>query len=326
MIGKMTDAKKGRPMCPEPPTRIDPLLAKMKAIEASVVERSKQRRAQESLHFQLDANDEPELPAQVVTLPVWPEQVRGTPNSFLRGALFAAIQGKERRYLKGEILASQPGITIRFTGMQLDQYDLDVWEQTIQLAAKRPLGNMCYFKIKAFLHNLGRKDGKSERDCLMDSFRRQMASGVEIKQGPHTYGGSMLEFWHDEETDTYRIQQNPTILTLYHAGWTAIDWETRGKLHRKPLALWLHGWLSSHAENYPTRVETIRQLCGSRDKTLFGFRRNLKAALTTLQKVSVLTSWAIDPKTDNVSFERIPSASQQRYLIRKVTRNRKSTG
>lgn len=313
-------------MCPEPPTHTDPLFAKMKAIEARAIERSKRRRAQESPPFHPEAKAEPEPPAQVVTLPVWSEQVRGTPNSFLRGALFAAIQGKERRYLKGEILASQPGITIRFTGMQLDQYDLDVWEQTIQLAAKHPLGNMCHFKIKAFLHDLGRKDGKSERDCLMDSFRRQMASGVEIKQGPHTYGGSMLEFWHDEEVDAYRIQQNPRILALYHAGWTAIDWDTRGKLHRKPLALWLHGWLSSHVENYPTKVETIRQLCGSRDKTLFGFRRNLKAALTTLQKESVLTGWAIDPKTDNVSFERIPSASQQRHLIRKVTRNRKSTG
>jgi len=311
---------------PEPPTSTDPLFVKMKSIEARAIERSWQRRAQESLPFPSEAKAKPEPPAQAVTLPVWPEQVRGTPNSFLRGALFAAIQGKERRYLKGEILASQPGITIRFTGMQLDQYDLDVWEQAIQLAAKHPLGNMCHFRIKAFLHDLGRKDGKSERDCLMNSFRRQMASGVEIKQGPHTYGGSMLEFWHDEETDTYRIQQNPTILILYHAGWTAIDWETRGKLHRKPLALWLHGWLSSHAENYPTKVETIRQLCGSRDKTLFGFRRNLKAALTTLQKEGVLTGWAIDPKTDNVSFERTPSASQQRRLIRKVTKTRKTTG
>ena len=157
---------------PEPQTRIGPLFAKMKAVEARAIERLKRRRTQESPPFPLEVEAEPEPPAQVVTLPIWSEQVRGTPNSFLRGALFAAIQGKERRYLKGEILASQPGITIRFTGMQLDQYDLDVWEQTIQLAAKHPLGNMCHFKIKAFLHDLGRKDGKSERDCLMDSFRR----------------------------------------------------------------------------------------------------------------------------------------------------------
>ena len=305
---------------------INELIAKMKAIEARALERSRQRREQESLPFPREAKAEPEPPAQVVTLPVWSEQVRGTPNSFLRGALFAAIQGKERRYLKGEILASQPGITIRFTGMQLDQYDLDVWEQAMQLAAKHPLGNVCVFKIKAFLRALGRQDGKSERDGLMDSFRRLMLSGVEIEQGPHTYGGSMLEFWHDKESDTYRIQQNPRIMALYHAGWTAIDWEQRRKLRRKPLALWLHGWLSSHVENYSTKVETIQQLSGSRNKQKSSFRRQLGLALADLQAENVITGWAIDPKTNLVTIERVPSASQQRHLIRKVTRNRKSAG
>lgn len=36
------------------------------------------------------------------TLPSWPDATRGTPNSFLRGSLFAAIQGKDRRYLLRE--------------------------------------------------------------------------------------------------------------------------------------------------------------------------------------------------------------------------------
>lgn len=304
---------------------IDPLFAKLKAIETRAIERSRRRReqaAQESLPLSPEALPAPPPPAKVVKLPIWPEGFRGAPNSFLRSALFAAIQGKERRYLKGEILASQLAITVRFTGMQLDQFDLDVWEQAMQLAAKHPLGNVCVFKIKAFLRALGRQDGKSQRDCLMDSFRRLMSSGVEIEQGPHTYGGSMLEFWHDKESDTYRIQQNPRIIALYHAGWTTIDWEQRWKLRRKPLALWLHGWLSSHAENYPAKVETIRELCGSRDKTLFGFRRQLRKALADLQAQGVVTGWAIDPKTDLMTVERTPSGSQQRHLIRKNAKAR----
>src|SRR5947208_11364678 len=76
----------------------------------------------------------PGPPANVVQLPLWPELTRGAPNTFLRGALFAAIQGKERRALKGELLACQKGQSIRFTGWQLDQSDLDVWEQAAELA------------------------------------------------------------------------------------------------------------------------------------------------------------------------------------------------
>ena len=72
--------------------------------------------------------------AATVRLPLWPEPARGVPNSVLRGALFAAIQSKDRQYLKGELLAVQQGIEIRFTGMQLDQSDLDVWEQALHLA------------------------------------------------------------------------------------------------------------------------------------------------------------------------------------------------
>lgn len=261
--------------------------------------------------------------AKVVQLPIWPAQTRGTPNSFLRGALFAAIQGKERRALKAELLAAQQGIEILFTGWQLDQSDLDVWEQAVQLAASHPLGNVCLFKIKSFLQALGRHDGKSDREWLKDAFRRLMASGVEIKHGPYTYGGSLLEFWQDEQADAYQLQLNTRILSLYSAGWTAIDWEMRRKLRRKPLALWLHGWLSSHAENYPTKVETIRHLSGSRNSHKGSFKRQLATALSDLEAISLISAWSIDSKTDLVSIKRTPSSPQQRHLIRKLSKPRK---
>ena len=64
-------------------------------------------------------------------------QARGVPNSVLRGALFAAVQGKNRVAMKAELLAVQKGMEIRFTGWQLDQSDLDVWEQALHLALQR---------------------------------------------------------------------------------------------------------------------------------------------------------------------------------------------
>lgn len=50
-----------------------------------------------------------------IKLPDCPTTKRATPNSFLRSALFSAIQSKDREFLDGVILASQKGITIRFT-------------------------------------------------------------------------------------------------------------------------------------------------------------------------------------------------------------------
>lgn len=95
-----------------------------------------------------------------------------------------------------------------------------------------------------------------------------------------------MEFLYDEKTEVYALRLNPNILALYEAGWTAIDWDVRKKLRRKPLALWLHGYLSSDAINYPTKVETLRRLSGSKTKELFHFKTNLRAALIDLEEAT----------------------------------------
>ena len=50
------------------PTRDNSLLAKMKAIEARAIERSRQRRAQESPPFPPEAKAEPAIPEQTAQL------------------------------------------------------------------------------------------------------------------------------------------------------------------------------------------------------------------------------------------------------------------
>jgi TrfA protein len=288
----------------------------------------------ESLHRTLEARKEaatpeppqstPEPQARVVHLPLWPEPTRGTPNSFLRGALFAAIQGKERQGLQRQVLASQKGSTIRFTGIQLDQSDLDVWEQATQLARPHPLGNVCHFHIHAFLKALRRDTGKSQHEWLKGAFARLAGCCVEITEGRYTYGGAMLEFRRDEVAGVYIVRLNPTILNLYNAGWTAIDWDIRHKLRRKPLALWLHGWLSSNAKNYPVKVETLHRLSGSTNPHKGSFKRQLRKALEDLKNTGAITAVAIT--SDLVTIERKPSHAQLRHLSKKARRKPRKNG
>jgi hypothetical protein len=267
-----------------------------------------------------EPSDQPTAPvqtkaktAEIVQLPLWAEATRGTPNSFLRGALFAAIQGKERQALKREMLATQKGITIRFTGWQLDQSDLDVWEQAAELARSHPLGNVCHFHIHAFLKRLGRDTGNSQHEWLKESFARLMGAAVEITHGRYTYGGSLLEFTRDDIEEVYVLRLNQKILSLYKGGWTAIDWETRQKLRRKPLALWLHGYLSSNAENFDTKVETLHRLSGSRTKEIRKFKQNLKVALADLEAATEGRMGGT-VSGDMVQFKHLPTPSQKRHL------------
>ena len=105
---------------------------------------------------------EPRPPPKVIQLPLWPEPKRGAPNAVLRGALFAAVH-KDRQYMRRkELIAAQDGITIRYTGEQLDQADLDVWEQVLHLARMQALGTECYFHRPRLSQGPGQIDRQDE--------------------------------------------------------------------------------------------------------------------------------------------------------------------
>src|SRR5271165_2810453 len=117
---------------------------------------------------------------RVIQLPLWPEHKRGTPNTFLRSALFSAIQAKDRQFIKGQILAAQDGIQVKFTGQQLNQEDLTLWETLVHLAKKHPLGHLCSFSAHSLLRLMDLHTGGTEHRRLHDSIIRLTACAVEI--------------------------------------------------------------------------------------------------------------------------------------------------
>ncbi len=256
--------------------------------------------------------------AKIIQLPPWQEAKRGVPNSILRGALFAAVQSKHRVALNRQLLEATQDIEIRFTGWQLGQSDLDVWEQTLHLARLEPLGTPCYFTAHGFLQSLERKTGGSQHEQLKEEFARLGGAFVEITHGRITYGGSLLELIRDEDDGRYMLKINPKIAALYSAGWTATDWKQRLQLKGKPLALWLHGYYSTHAAPHPVRTETLMRLCGSRTKRVKHFAANLKTALENLVDTGAINEFEI--RNGLVFVDNAPSDSQKRHLSRSKSR------
>ena len=252
-------------------------------------------------------------PAQVIQLPLWPEPKRGAPNAVLRGALFAAVH-KDRRYVDRELLATQDGIKVWFTGKQLDQSDLDVWEQVLHLARTQALGTECYFTAHGFLKALGRSTGKMNHEWLQMALERLTGAVVRISDGRRTYFGTLIEGGvRDEATGRYVVEINPKLAKFYgRTLWTQIDWEQRQRLRGKPLALWLHGFYASHATPYPLTVAYLHQLSGSRTKQLKHFKQNLSRALRDLEAVDAIRSFEI--RDDLVHVRTVPSPSQQKHL------------
>lgn len=240
---------------------------------------------------------------RVYQLPIWPEPLRATPNSFLRSALFPAIKPSDRKALTRKILASHRDITVRFTGIQFSQSDLDVWEEAVHLARHHPLGAECHFSAHAFLKALDRNTGKSDHEWLKDVVSRLTSATVEITHEGKTYGGHLIdEFYRDEPLGVYRMVLNKKLLGLFDAGYTQVPAEERKKLRRAPLASWLFSYYSTHRKPYPLKVESLHALCGSNVQNIRKFRQNLKAALERLVDIGVLVSWEI--KADKVYVQR----------------------
>jgi hypothetical protein len=259
----------------------------------------------------------PPLPPQPLArviqlrLPGWNDFERGTPNPIIRSALFAAVHGKSRRYLEQEQVFSSRDIVVKYTGQQLTQSDLDVWETLVHLARNQPLGHTCEFSAHSLLKALGRHTGKSQHTWLHGTIVRLVACAVEITQRDLTYGGALLySFKKDESTGAYLIQLNPDLIKLFSDNtWTKLDWEQRQKLLKKPLAQALHAYYSSHAKPFPVKVDSLRRLTGSNIKELRHFRATLHAALTELAdpQVGFLVAFRID-ENDLVHVERAPAA------------------
>jgi hypothetical protein len=254
-----------------------------------------------------------------VSLPVWPESMRGVPNSILRSALFGAVKRGKRAFLQRQEVASYENITILQTGPRLDQSDLDVWEQCLHLA-RNALGTRIQFPAYGFLKAIGRSTGGKDVEWLKDALARLASTVVEIKDGKKAYFGPTLHHGaRDDESGHYVIEINPAIFSLYGSdGWSQIEWEERLSLKGHPLAQWLHGFYTTHAAPYPIKVETLHRLCGSENKELKGFRRELREALAKLEAVTGW-GWEIDD-ADLVHIKKKPTASQVRHIQKRISK------
>jgi hypothetical protein len=258
----------------------------------------------------LAAAPEPES-SESKQLPLWPERVRGLPNALARSALFCAGTPKiPRENLKQKEIYSIKGITIHYTGEELrNDDDEDVFLQVTHLARLQPLGERVEFSAHSMLKALRWDTGSAGYKRLRTVLTRLQATAVMVSaEGMERgYSGSLLRSFAWDKT-RWSVEMDPKIICLFGTTqYTRLEWEQRMRL--APLAKKLHAYYVTHRDPYPLRVETIRDLCGSRIRELSQFRPTLRLALKRLVEVGFLTSWTLDKVTDQVSVVRAPQNS-----------------
>jgi len=267
-------------------TRLDPA-EKIKAIADKALARM----------GELQHEEQAEVPeAQVIPFPtVWPDISRAAPSCVLRSALFGVVQRGRRRYLERQELAAWKDVTIRYTGMRLDQADLDVWMQAVHLFRHCGLGERLNVSAYALLKAIGRHTGKGDHEWLTSSLARLIACAVEIRVNKKLYAGNLVrEFWLDQETGHYVLSINPQLASLFADGYSQMEWEQRQALGARDLAKWLLGYISTHqatgANPHRIGLDKLQQLCGS-EMDAKEFKRQTRRYLDELKGLEVIDSW-----------------------------------
>jgi hypothetical protein len=255
--------------------------------------------------------------AKVYQIEFWPEQHMGVPNEIARSALFAAIkEPKTRKLFDNAPIASQGGFSITYTGQQLDQGHIDIFEGIMHFARRVHEGNRVRLTRYALLKLIGRASGKEQYDWLLHRFNHLTATSVSIMQNSkRIFWGSLLPCGAmDSETGEIVVQISRDLAKLFARGLSRVEWAERRKIGRHPLAQWLHLYYAGHAKPLPVSVAWLQKHSGSDTAILRKFRQSLRKALQKLQDVEAIVAWHIDPKTDLVHVKRNPTSSQAKHL------------
>ncbi len=239
--------------------------------------------------------------AEIIQLPVWPETTRGLPNVLARSALFNARRpNTPREMVKKLPISSVADVSIRYTGEELRQDDETVLLQLIHLTQHQPFGEDIQFTAYSFLKLIKWPNNGHYHHKLHTIIDRLNATGITISMKGCVYGGSLVsnfvyldEITHEKRKE-WLVCLDPKIINLFQSsGYCRITWVQRAAL-KKPLAQWLQAYYATHKKPYPVKIETIRDLSGSKTLALKSFRETLKKALDELVKVDFLTSYLID--------------------------------
>ena len=297
----------------------------------AAIERMRELARQREVTEAKDTPGKPSAAAKILQFPLpFDENTRAVSNSLARNSLFAAV--KERQFFKQYYLVGEmQGVKVEFKGEQLNQDDHDTLLQLIAMANHKVFGVDICQTVNAVLRGIGRTTHQEQRRQLFDQISRLVSGTIRLTSPNTRYEGHLLDDAstpHDQaELPQYRrhiaYRLNPKFARLYaESSFTLFDIQERSRLKGRgsELAKWLHLWIIGNAQQYPHKVETIRELCGSNLKDLKAFRQQLRRALDLLKEAGIIIAWQIDPQSDLVTIERTPSESQQKHISKKASR------
>ena len=216
------------------------------------------------------------------------EEKRAIPNCFLRGALFGMVR-KGRRALVGDApIFTMSQYDLTFTGYELDQNDLELWDTLMYLAKERNVENELRITLYDLCQQMRLTYNQERGRKLEERALRLKIGTVTIKNHLQTFAGSLINNVYIDKDGDGRlvIEYNKKLAPLFTEDYTFISADIRHLLGDNQLARWVYNFYESHKEPIPFSIDFIKKLCRSESESK-EFKRLLKNALEMVKKAQV---------------------------------------
>ncbi|MBU9210720.1 plasmid replication initiator TrfA [Burkholderia multivorans] len=243
-------------------------------------------------------------------LPGLDPTMRAMPNHIARSSLFAPLsKTKPRPLLNDHVLISRSDVKIRFTGVQLDESQADVWMQLMYLASFAPLGEP--FKVcgKRMLEAMGRAVGGSNYRWLRRAVEAlykatliiDVANKYCIGAGDSDSDGIRMidRFKYDASRKQYTFAIDPRWVAMYsNQEFARIDWQKRLAIKRsQDMAKTLQRLVATSADKVQRYgLEWLKKKVHY-TSALGKFQDSLSAALAELERVEIIAAAHIGTST-----------------------------
>lgn len=241
-------------------------------------------------------------------LDLWSDRLRPVISSFAASNLFVARPlSDEREFLRDVVLTAVGGVEATYTGPELSSEEHALYLAVLHMGRDLPLPQhpMVQFVAVDLLRSLGWNESARDYQRLHDGLLRLSAAVLSLRDPKRGagYAGALIQSFEwqgvrGEKLSHWRVTFNPRLATLFVPELVSyLDWHVYRQIDgRERLLSWLHMFVAAHDERCPILVSRVRELCGSRQKSLAGFRRSLDQALAQLQMHGVLARYEISPR------------------------------
>lgn len=233
---------------------------------------------------------------------------RALPNCVASANLFALVEKGKELYLTKIPLLTRRGISITYSGIQLDEHHADAWMQLIFESRNTLLGQPVTINRSKFLKAIGRSN--SGRDYLwlketMLAFYSAtliievMSKDGDIKRviGDHRVFRMLFDFDFSGSKDTYTFTIDPRWKLVFgDREYSLVDFQKRLAIKRGyNIAKAIQRFISTSADKKQNFELSLLKAKLNYKSPMNKFKKSLMLAKEELERVKVISGGAIQP-------------------------------